>query len=183
MGEQNKSREATLRQSATQATMPPPAPELGQIYRDHHKRVLSAAYRVTGNAQDAEDVLQTVFMRLVRREGGSPLSDSPGSYLHRAAINAALDVVRSREASRTSPLEDVEPSLSARAEDGSGPDPGRRRDPGRDPQGAGQDEPEVRRDLRPALLRGLRQPRDRADAGRVAQHDQRDPASHTTEIA
>lgn len=113
MSEQDKSREATVQQAATQPTAPPPAPELGQIYRDHHKRVLNAAYRVTGNAQDAEDVLQTVFMRLVRREGGSPLSDSPGSYLHRAAINAALDIVRSRTASRTSPLEDVEASLSA----------------------------------------------------------------------
>lgn len=114
MSEEKNSREDTLRQSATQATLPPPAPELGQIYRDHHKQVLNAAYRVTGNAQDAEDVLQTVFMRLARREGGSPLSDSPGSYLHRAAINASLDIVRSRVASRTSPLEDVEATLGAR---------------------------------------------------------------------
>jgi RNA polymerase sigma-70 factor (ECF subfamily) len=115
MTEKDISREAKLRQSANHATIPPPAPELEQIYRDHHRRVLNAAYRVTGNAQDAEDVLQTVFMRLVRREGGSPLSDSPGSYLHRAAINAALDIVRSRVAARTSPLEEVEAALSASA--------------------------------------------------------------------
>jgi RNA polymerase sigma-70 factor (ECF subfamily) len=57
-------------------------------------------------------VLQTVFLRLARREGGSPLSDSPGSYLHRAAINAALDVVRSRQAQRATPLDDVEPILA-----------------------------------------------------------------------
>lgn len=118
MNENEKSREDALRQSASHATTPSPAPELGQIFRDHHKQVLNAAYRVTGNAQDAEDVLQTVFMRLVRREGGSPLSDSPGSYLHRAAINAALDIVRSRVAARSSPLEDVEASLSAAPEEG-----------------------------------------------------------------
>jgi RNA polymerase sigma-70 factor (ECF subfamily) len=111
MGEQRK-QEGTLQQALTQATPPPPAPELEQIFREHHKRILSAAYRVTGNAQDAEDVLQTVFMRLVRREGGSPLSDSPGSYLHRAAINASLDVVRSRHTARTSSLDDVEPVLA-----------------------------------------------------------------------
>jgi len=29
--------------------------------------VFQAAYRVTGNAADAEDVLQTVFLRLARR--------------------------------------------------------------------------------------------------------------------
>jgi len=111
MNEDSK-QEDTLQQAVNQAMTQPPAPELEQIYREHYKRVLSAAYRVTGNPQDAEDVLQTVFMRLVRREGGSPLSDSPGSYLHRAAINASLDIVRSRHSSRTSPLDDVEPLLA-----------------------------------------------------------------------
>jgi RNA polymerase sigma-70 factor (ECF subfamily) len=114
--DENKKQEGTLRQALNQATTPPPAPELGQIFREHHKRVLGAAYRVTGNAQDAEDVLQTVFMRLARREGGSPLSDSPGSYLHRAAINAALDLVRSRHVSRTTPLDDVEMKLTSAPE-------------------------------------------------------------------
>ena len=115
MDEKTK-QEGTLQQALNQATTPAPAPELGQIFREHHKKVLGAAYRVTGNAQDAEDVLQTIFMRLARREGGSPLSDSPGSYLHRAAINAALDLVRSRQASRTTPLEDVETKLTSAPE-------------------------------------------------------------------
>jgi RNA polymerase sigma-70 factor (ECF subfamily) len=74
--------------------------------------VFRAAYRITGNAQDAEDVLQTVFLRLARREGGTFLSDSPIHYLHRAAVNAALDVVRSRRASRTTALDDVAPVLA-----------------------------------------------------------------------
>jgi RNA polymerase sigma-70 factor (ECF subfamily) len=113
---EERTREGTLQQALNHATTPPPAPELGQIFREHHKRVLSAAYRVTGNAQDAEDVLQTVFMRLARREGGSPLSDSPGSYLHRAAINAALDMVRSRHSARTSPLDDMEAKLTSAPE-------------------------------------------------------------------
>lgn len=93
------------------------AGEIERIFREHAPRVLQAAYRVTGNADDAEDVLQTVFMRLVRREGGSPLSDSPGNYLHRAAINAALDVVRSRRAQRAAPLEPVESVLADRSAD------------------------------------------------------------------
>lgn len=90
---------------------------LEQVYRAHSKRVLRAAYRVTGSVDDAQDVLQTVFLRLVRREGGSPLSDSPGNYLHRAAINASLDIVRSRTASRTTPLEDIEASLASREDE------------------------------------------------------------------
>ena len=40
---------------------------LEPIYRQHSKAVLRAAYRVTGNADDAEDALQTVFLRLARR--------------------------------------------------------------------------------------------------------------------
>jgi len=95
-----------------------PPPDLEAIFRDHHLRVMRAAYRVTGNAQDAEDVVQTVFLRLARREGGSPLSDSPGNYLHRAAINAALDVVRSRQVHGGTALEDVEARLTSDAQDG-----------------------------------------------------------------
>jgi RNA polymerase sigma-70 factor (ECF subfamily) len=110
MGDEPK-RETTLQQAMP--SNPRTEPDLERIYRDHHRRVLSAAYRVTGSAQDAEDVLQTVFLRLVRREGGSPLSDSLGNYLHRAAVNAALDVVRSRKSRRSTPLEGMEPTLDA----------------------------------------------------------------------
>ena len=40
------------------------------------------------------------------------LSDSPASYLHRAAVNAALDIVRSRQAARSTALEHVEGQLT-----------------------------------------------------------------------
>ena len=117
MGE-GQNREETL-QNALQpsATSPTPEGHLEAIFREHHKRVLRAAYRVTGNADDAQDVLQTVFLRLARREGGSPLSDSPGNYLHRAAINAALDIVRSKRSARSGSLEGIEPTLAAAAEE------------------------------------------------------------------
>ncbi len=55
--------------------------------------VFRTAYRITGNAADAEDVLQTVFLRLVRL---NPEMENPESYLRRSAVNAALDVVRAR---------------------------------------------------------------------------------------
>jgi RNA polymerase sigma-70 factor (ECF subfamily) len=111
--------EAKMESNVQQALKANPGtePDLEQIYREHHRRVIQAAYRVTGNPQDAEDVLQTVFMRLVRREGGSPLSDSLGNYLHRAAINAALDIVRSKRSARASSLEGVEPTLAAAADE------------------------------------------------------------------
>ena len=121
MGEERREEKA-VQVSAMPRRDPPPsrAEELEMMYREHHKQVFRAAFRVTGNAMDAEDVLQTVFMRLVRRRGGPDLSDNPSSYLHRAAINAALDVLRSRKSAKATALDDVAAGLAA--DEGTSPD-------------------------------------------------------------
>ena len=80
---------------------------LETVFREHHRRVFRAAYRVTGNAADAEDVLQTVFLRLARQPASIPM-DNPASYLYRAAVNSALDVLRVRRDRPSVPLEDAE---------------------------------------------------------------------------
>jgi len=85
--------------------------ELEQAFRDHHGLVFRTACRITGNAGDAEDVLQTVFLRLLRRDRRAGPLENPESYLRRAAINASLDVIRSRQADQTVPLPE-EPSGS-----------------------------------------------------------------------
>jgi len=69
---------------------------LENIYREDSKVVLQAAYRVTGSAEDAEDVLQTIFTRLARRTAQPDFSTGSRAYLRRAATNAALDIVQSR---------------------------------------------------------------------------------------
>ena len=71
---------------------------LDEMYRDHHAMVFRTAYRVTGNAADAEDVLQTVFLRMVRRDDAADAIERPENYLRRAAVHAALDLVRARRA-------------------------------------------------------------------------------------
>jgi len=81
-----------------------PAGDLEALFEAHHRRVFQAAYRVTGNAADAEDVLGTVFLRLVRHLG--PI-EHPESYFQRAAVNAALDLARSRAERGRVALEDV----------------------------------------------------------------------------
>jgi len=43
-----------------------PAGELETLFQTHHGRVFRTAQRITGSAADAEDVLQTVFLRLVK---------------------------------------------------------------------------------------------------------------------
>jgi len=70
--------------------------ELERIFQDHSAVVFRTAYRITGNASDAEDVLQTVFLRLIRREDSTSSMLNPDSYLRRAAIHASIDLLRER---------------------------------------------------------------------------------------
>ena len=86
--------------------------DLEQIFRDNHAMVFRAAYRVTGNADDAEDVLQTVFLRMLKRDPDAEPVGNMGSFLHRSAVNAAVDLLRSRQNIRNIPLDELEPVLA-----------------------------------------------------------------------
>jgi RNA polymerase sigma factor (sigma-70 family) len=91
--------------SATAATIPLTqiTDSLAQLFAEHHRRVLIAAYRITGSMADAEDVAQTVFLRLASSNGFDV--KNAGSYLYRAAINGALDLLRKRKSAATEPLD------------------------------------------------------------------------------
>jgi RNA polymerase sigma-70 factor, ECF subfamily len=95
-----------------------PEAELERIFREHHAMVFRAAYRVTGSPDDAEDVLQTVFLRMVKRGAEAEKVENMASFLHRAAVNASLDLVRSRQNVRSVPLDELEPVLSEPAHRG-----------------------------------------------------------------
>jgi RNA polymerase sigma-70 factor, ECF subfamily len=82
------------------------ATEIEKAFLENHELVYRAAFRITGNASDAEDVLQTLFVRLVRRELLPDFKNGWPAYLHRGAVNVALDIVRAR--SRQVPLGDGE---------------------------------------------------------------------------
>ena len=82
--------------------------------------------------------MHTVFLRLARRPADEPLGDDSGGYLHRAAVHAALDVVRSRQRAGWAPLEAAGEPASQTAES--------------DPERAGRAR-ELRRALRLALAR------------------------------
>ena len=89
------------------------AAEIAGAFEAHHAMVFRTAYRVTGNAGDAEDVLQTVFLRLLRRPADTGAVDNLPAYLHRAAVNAALDLVRARQAAGDIRLEEAPPPADA----------------------------------------------------------------------
>jgi RNA polymerase sigma-70 factor (ECF subfamily) len=82
---------------------PPNAPqtELETLFQSHHERVFRTAHRITGSPADAEDVLQNVFLRLIKGKEAYDLSENAEAYLSRAAINASLDLLRTRSRSRS----------------------------------------------------------------------------------
>jgi RNA polymerase sigma factor (sigma-70 family) len=88
-----------------------PPGEIETLFRAHHARIFRTAQRITGSAADAEDVLQTVFLRLVRGQEEYDLSQNPEAYLSRAAINASLDLLRSRTRSKAVGLDDIDSQL------------------------------------------------------------------------
>src|SRR3989442_4701249 len=86
---------------------------LEMLFREHHDRVFRTAHRVTGSAADAEDVLQTVFLRVARGQESIGSAENPQAYFARAAINASLDLLRSRKRTRAASFDTVENQAGA----------------------------------------------------------------------
>ena len=82
--------------------------ELETLFQTHHGRVFRTAQRITGSAADAEDVLQTVFLRLIKGQETYDLSRNPEAYLSRAAINASLDLLRGRSRAKAVALDEAD---------------------------------------------------------------------------
>ena len=80
----------------TDMTSRPVLADVADVYARHYEAVFRAALRVTGNPADAEDVVQTVFLRLLSRSEHEDADRRPAAYFRRAAVNAAVDVLRRR---------------------------------------------------------------------------------------
>ncbi|MCX6549693.1 MAG: RNA polymerase sigma factor [Acidobacteria bacterium] len=86
-------------------------PAFEELYARHSSRLYSVAYRITGSAADAEDLLQEIFLQVYRRLDSYRGEAALGTWLHRLAVNACLDHVRSKQGRRqqaTDYLEDLE---------------------------------------------------------------------------
>jgi RNA polymerase sigma-70 factor (ECF subfamily) len=62
----------------------------------HSRSLFRLAFRMTGNEQDAEDVVQESFLRAYRQLGKFDERASFGTWLYRIAANCSLDLVRAR---------------------------------------------------------------------------------------
>ncbi|MER3453459.1 MAG: RNA polymerase sigma factor SigE [Acidimicrobiia bacterium] len=75
-------------------------PTWEQVARDYGRFLYTVAYRLTGNADDAEDLVQEVLLR-VRRGLDTWRPGSMEGWLSRIATNAFLDQVRRHRRRRT----------------------------------------------------------------------------------
>jgi RNA polymerase sigma-70 factor (ECF subfamily) len=79
--------------------------DFDDVFRQYYDLVHGTAYGVTGKREDAEDVVQTVFLRLFRRGMSFELRKNAKAYLYRAAVNESLNIIRSRRRRPTTNLE------------------------------------------------------------------------------
>jgi len=90
--------------------------EFAELYEQHYAAVYRTALRVTGNSADAEDVLQTVFLRVLNHADRTEYARMPEAYFRRAAANAAVDLLRRRSTHAEMRLEDA-PAPAAKGEE------------------------------------------------------------------
>src|SRR5213596_2786422 len=72
----------------------------------HSHNVFRLAYRMTGNRQDAEEVVQEAFLRGYHKLGQFAARSNFGTWVYRIAANYAIDRMRQRqkeEARRAAP--------------------------------------------------------------------------------
>lgn len=69
-----------------------------ELYRTHAGRLYNLAFRMAGSAQEAEDLLQDVFLHAHKKLGSFRGDSSLGTWLYRLAVNQCLDALRGRQA-------------------------------------------------------------------------------------
>jgi RNA polymerase sigma-70 factor (ECF subfamily) len=81
-----------------------------ELYRRHGPRLFNLAYRMTGQAAEAEDLVQETFLQVFRRIGTFKGDAALGTWLYRLSMNLCLDRLRSkagRSDRQTSSIEDI----------------------------------------------------------------------------
>jgi RNA polymerase sigma-70 factor (ECF subfamily) len=63
----------------------------------HGRAVYRLAHRMTGNPQDAEDVVQETFLKAYKQLGRFESRANFGTWLHRIAVNCSIDLIRGRK--------------------------------------------------------------------------------------
>jgi RNA polymerase sigma-70 factor (ECF subfamily) len=68
------------------------------LYRQHAGRLYNLVFRMVGSAEEADDLLQEVFLHAHRKLGSFRGDSSLGTWLYRLGMNQCLDYLRGRQA-------------------------------------------------------------------------------------
>jgi RNA polymerase sigma-70 factor, ECF subfamily len=104
MDEDRSSRDRRLTERIAGGDSEAPGAALEELYDAYAGAVYRQALSLLGSSADAEDVVQEVFLKMVRRRGG-PIWE-PKAYLLTAARHEACSSLRRRQ--RGAPADDVE---------------------------------------------------------------------------
>jgi RNA polymerase sigma-70 factor (ECF subfamily) len=91
-----------------------------EVVERHSRVVFRLGYRMTGNEQDAEEVVQETFLHAWRWIGRFESRSGFSTWLHRIAVNCSMDLLRRR--SRRDPVEGSEEILAVLPDHAPGPE-------------------------------------------------------------
>lgn len=80
-----------------------------ELIKRYSNKAYSLAARLTRNAEDAEEVLQDVFVTVFRKIDGFEGKSSFSSWLYRVTVNAALMKLRKKRQNQTVLVDDMQP--------------------------------------------------------------------------
>ena len=94
-----------------------------ELVERHSRAVFRLAFRMTGNEQDAEDVVQESFLRAYRQLGRFESRANFGTWLYRIVANCSVDLMRAKQSRRDqSRGESLDEAAEVPSTDGHGPD-------------------------------------------------------------
>jgi RNA polymerase sigma-70 factor (ECF subfamily) len=82
-----------------------------ELIERYGSKVLNLAMRITRNQEDAEEILQDVFITVFTKIGSFEHKAQFSSWLYRVTMNSSFMKIRARNRRRTVSLEDVEPNI------------------------------------------------------------------------
>ncbi len=82
-----------------------------ELVSRYSNKAFSLATRLTRNQQDAEEVLQDVFVSVFRKLAGFEGKSSFSSWLYRVTVNASLMKLRKRRQDHSISIEELQPQV------------------------------------------------------------------------
>jgi RNA polymerase sigma-70 factor (ECF subfamily) len=86
-----------------------------ELYRQHAGRLFNLTSRMVGSLQEAEDLLQEVFLHAYRKLGSFRGDSSLATWLYRLGMNQCLDHLRGRQVRMSQATDSLDDEMTAEA--------------------------------------------------------------------